>query len=70
MNDFVLAKVCETRLQADLLKAYLEMEGIDVMIQADDAGGMLPNLNPLSGVKVYVPAEDLLRARNFINAQQ
>ena len=29
MNSFVLAKVCDSRMQADLLKAYLEMEGIE-----------------------------------------
>lgn len=70
MGDFVLAKVCDSHMEADLLRAYLEMEDIEVMITSDDAGGMLPTLSPLSGVKIYVPQKDLLQARAIINAQR
>ena len=67
MDSFVLAKVCDSRMQADLLKAYLEMEGIEVLIKADDAGGMLPSLSTLSGVSVFVPENDLERAQAIIH---
>lgn len=67
MNGFVLVKVCESRMQADLLKAYLEMEGIEVIIKADDAGGMLPFLSSLNGVYLFVPQSDLERAQQIIN---
>jgi hypothetical protein len=67
MNPFVLAKVCNSRMEADLLKAYLEMEGIEVMIKADDAGGMLPMLASLNGVSVLVPENDLKRALEIFN---
>lgn len=68
MNPFVLAKVCTSRMEADLLKAYLEMEGIEVIINADDAGGMLPTLASLNGVSVLVPENDLKRAQEIINS--
>lgn len=64
MDSFVLIKVCDSRIQADLLKAYLEIEGIEVFIQADDAGGMLP---PLDGVSVFVHQNDFERAEQIIN---
>lgn len=67
MNDFVLAKVCESRLQADILKGYLESEDIEVIIKADDAGGMLPSLASLSGVYLFVPKNDLSKAQEIIN---
>lgn len=66
MNPFVIAKVCDSRMQADLLKAYLEMEGIEAIIQADDAGGMIPTLASLNGVKLLVPEDDLKRAQEII----
>jgi hypothetical protein len=66
MSDFVLVKICDNRLEADILKSYLEVEGIQVIIQADDAGGMLPPLNSLSGVRLFVPKDDFLRAQEII----
>jgi putative signal transducing protein len=67
MNDFVLAKVCSSRIEADLLKAYLECEEIEVIIRADDAGGMIPSLTFPNGVSLFVPQEDLVRAQQIIN---
>lgn len=43
---------------ADLLAG----EGIDAFIVADDAGGLLPNLDFARGVRVLVAPEDLERA--------
>lgn len=54
-------------MEADLLKAYLECEEIEVIIRADDAGGMIPSLSSLSGVSLFVPQNDLERARQIIN---
>lgn len=68
MNEFAVAKVCENRFEADLLKAYLEAADIEVFIQADDAGGFLPNLSLLNGVFLLVPQKDLARAQEIIQA--
>lgn len=67
MNSFVLIKVCDSRMQADLLKAYLEIEGIEVIIKADDAGGMLPTLSMLSGISLFVHEDDLKHAQEIIS---
>ena len=67
MNDFVLAKVCNSRLEADVLKGFLEDEGIEVIIQADDAGGLLPQLSLLNGVSLYVPRANLAYVKEILN---
>lgn len=66
MNDFILIKVCANRLEADIAKAYLESEGIEVIIQADDVGGMIPSLSSLHGVSLYVPKKDAEKAREIL----
>lgn len=66
MNDFVLAAVCDSRIKADFIKVYLEDAGIEAIIQADDAGGVLPQLSFSNGVKILVPEEDLEDAKKII----
>ena len=67
MSRFVLVKVCDSRLEADLIKAYLECEGIEAIIQADDAGGTLPTLSLLNGVSIFVSENDLSSAQKIIS---
>lgn len=69
MSHFVLVKVCDSRLEADLFKAFLESEEIEVIIQSDDAGGILPSLSLLNGVSLFVPEKDVARAKEIINFQ-
>ena len=69
MSDFVLAKIFDSRLEADIFKSYLESEGIEVIIKADDAGGMLPPLASLNGVSLFVPKEDLSRANDILKSE-
>jgi hypothetical protein len=66
VSDFVLVKIFDNRLEADIAKSYLEAEGIDVIIQADDAGGMIPTLSSLNGVALFVPKQDFLKARDIL----
>ena len=66
MNDFVLVGECFNRLDADLLKVYIEEEGIDCMIQSDDGGGTMPYLSFAHGVKIYVPEKDVVKAKEII----
>jgi hypothetical protein len=68
--SFVLVKKCDSRLQAELLKAFLESEGIEAFVQADDAGGMLPSLSDLGGVSLYVPSKDQERAQEILFKHQ
>lgn len=66
MNDFVLAKVCSSRIEADVIKGILELEGIQVYIKANDAEGVMPYLAFSEGVEIFVPQEDLARAREMM----
>lgn len=66
MSGFVLVKVYDNRLEADIMKSYLESEGIVAIIQADDAGGMLPTLASSNGVFLFVPEKDLVQAQEIV----
>ena len=66
MSGFILVKIYDNRLEADMMKSYLESEGIEVIIQADDAGGMLPTLASLNGVFLFVPEKDVAYAQKII----
>lgn len=66
MNEFVLAGTYESRLTADLIKAYLEEAGIATIIQADDGGGTMPYLSFSSGVKIFVPENNLEDAKKIM----
>ncbi len=48
--------------EANLVKARLEFNGIEAMIQADSASGAVPQLEAYSGVRVFVRAEDMAEA--------
>lgn len=48
--------------EANLVKARLEVHGIDSVIQADVGSSTLPVFESIEGVRVFVRAEDLADA--------
>lgn len=48
--------------EANLVKARLESEGIESMVQADDLGSTTPMLGTIRGILVLVREEDRPRA--------
>lgn len=48
--------------EANLVKARLESDGIDAIIQSDDLGSTTPSVGMLRGVLVLVRQEDRARA--------
>jgi len=52
--------------EASLVKARLEVSGIEALVQADTASGAVPFLEVTEGVKVYVRAEDLGEALELL----
>ncbi|HEY7824903.1 MAG TPA: DUF2007 domain-containing protein [Acidimicrobiia bacterium] len=48
--------------EANLVKARLEGEGIESMVQADDLGSTTPMLGTIRGILVLVREEDRPRA--------
>lgn len=55
------------RLNAELARGLLEIEGIASMISADDAGGMRPPLQLTQGVRLFVRAREVERAREVLD---
>ena len=47
-----------TLTEANLVKARLQAEGIEALVQSDDAGSMTPTLITVRGVKVLVRVDD------------
>ncbi|REK19674.1 MAG: hypothetical protein DWQ40_07185 [Actinobacteria bacterium] len=52
--------------EANLVKARLEANGVDAIIQADSASGAVPQLEAYSGVKVFVRPDDLEAALEIL----
>jgi hypothetical protein len=57
-------KVCKSRVEADLIKSLLESEGIEVLISADDMGGLTPSLT--QGVRVLVREDQVELALSIL----
>ena len=51
--------IYQSSTEANLIKARLEANGIDSMVQADSASGAVPQLEAYSGVRVLVRPDDL-----------
>ncbi|MFZ0015251.1 MAG: DUF2007 domain-containing protein [Acidimicrobiia bacterium] len=51
-----------TLTEANLVKARLESDGIEALVQSDDVGSMTPTLVTVRGVQVLVRSGDLARA--------
>lgn len=49
MDDLVLVKIFDNRVEAEIAKGYLESNGIEAIIQSDDVGGMIPSLESSTG---------------------
>ena len=55
-----------TLTEANLVKARLEGEGIDALVQSDDLGSMLESMITVRGVQVLVREEDLAKAMDTL----
>ena len=67
MSELVCVKTYNNRLDAELDKSFLDSEGIQAMISADDAGGMRPDLLwATGGVRLLVKDEDAEKALGML----
>ncbi len=55
-----------TLTEANLVKARLEGEGIDALVQSDDLGSMLESMITVRGVQVLVREEDRAKAMDTL----
>lgn len=60
--DLVLLGTFSTLTEANLVKARLESDGIDSVVQSDDVGSTTPTLITVRGVRVLVREQDLAPA--------
>lgn len=67
MNNFIILKTYNSRIEAELAKSKLNSENIDSFIEADDGGGVMPYLLKGSGfVKLKIKKEDFNKASKLL----
>lgn len=68
MEDFVVVKTFNNRLEAEIAKGFLQANGIESIIQSDDEGGMSPfPFKPTSaGARLLVKKSDSQEAEKLL----
>jgi C_GCAxxG_C_C family probable redox protein len=67
MSEWVFIQAYSSRFEAEQAQQYLEQQGIDAFVKADDGGGMYPGLSlGRKGVRLMVRDEDTDRARGAL----
>jgi hypothetical protein len=69
-RDAVVIRTYPSEFEAQFAQADLESEGIPSIIIRDDAGGMLPGLAFVHGVRLAVRAEDARAALEVLREGQ
>lgn len=64
--DLVRLGTYNSTTEANLVKAKLESEGIEALVQADDLGSTTPTLSVVRGVRVLVRESDRARAMEVL----
>ena len=62
-SDIVVIATYPSEAEASIAQASLDSAGIDSMLLRDDAGGIIPSMSFLRGVRVAVRADDAEEAR-------
>lgn len=52
--------------EAEVVRARLDANGVEALVQADNAGGTLPTISVTGGVRVLVREEDLPEAMDVL----
>lgn len=66
-DEPVTVRTYQAEHEAELARAVLEAHGIDAMVMRDNAGGMLPMLQPLFQIRLVVRGEDAVEAREILD---
>lgn len=70
MSELVCIKTFLNRYEAEIAKGLLESRGIEVILSADDAGGMQPQLTFTRGVRLIVKEEEAEAALKILEEQE
>ena len=68
-EDMVNIAVFSSAAEAAIVRGRLAEAGIEAMVSMDDAGGMIPSLQIVTGVRLYVKAEDAEEAQTLLEAE-
>ena len=66
LPGMVIVKEELSKLDADVVASFLQSEGIEAIVNADDAAGTIPALDETRFAQVLVPEKDAERARALI----
>ena len=64
-----LIKTFNSRIEAELMKSFLDSNGIRSIIISDDAGEMYPSAQIYCGVKLFVNEKDYELTLSLINSE-
>lgn len=62
----VTVRTYQIEHEAEIARAVLEAHGIEALVMADNAGGMLPMLQPLFQIRLVVRGSDAVEAREIL----
>ena len=65
-----IVKTFSSRIEAEVVKSYLESMGIESSIKSDDADQLYPSLGLVKGVKLLVKDHDLERALALLEKKE
>jgi hypothetical protein len=66
MDEIICVCQVSNSMQANLIKAHLESEGIPCYLKSDDAGGAMPQLTYTNGIEIMVKENDRNEAMSII----
>lgn len=69
-KDMVVVRTYANTVEADLAASWLDADGVDSMVLADDAGGTYPMFQATRGVKLMVRIEDEDRAKAILETAE
>jgi hypothetical protein len=65
--ETVVVKSYSAKYLSELARQHLAAHGIDTILNASDAGGQFPSMNPVEGVDVRVSTSDAERATALLD---
>ena len=69
-NDLITVASFNSDHEAQVAKGILQSSGIDAFVFKDDCGGMMPQLQSITGVHLKVSAHDKEKARVILEQAQ
>jgi len=62
-------EIYTSEIEAQIAKGRLENLGVPVVLEKDNCGGMRPHLDLQAGVKLFVPDDQLDKARDILASE-